>query len=326
MKGHTLGLRHRASINLEMALLISLLVLVCVASLSWIGIGIDNRYAEAAGALDVAGGVVSGPTDGTLIDNDGSYDIGWSGGQPPFQVVRSPQPDLSNHIGIADGITDRSYTIPEADLEPGDNYIGIIDSDGGMLPLPEPIVITAPTVLCAGGISLNNSPRSGVYTSLTPDVDITPTTPPDFEIFLTTYTTGDGLVFDFFSNYPVASIRVKGDDGTFNDYSFSSVFSASGLRASDYAPITSITFCFEEMLPPLPLVCPAQGFTTSTEAWVEIPQTDGSVPRNPMVWIQLADYAAPPVGWPETQVDPGTSEVLTGDALCVPCHGGAALP
>jgi hypothetical protein len=223
MKGHALGLPQRASLNLELSLLISLLVLVCVASLGWLGHGIANRYAEAAGALDIAGGVASGPTDGTSADNgDGSYDIGWNGGQPPFQVVRSPQPDLSNRVIIADGLPDRSYTVPETDLVDGDNYIGIIDSDGRQLE-DDPIHITLP-------------------------------------------------------------------------------------------------------LPPLPLVCSAQGFTTSTEAWVEIPQTDGSVPRNPLVWIQLADYAAPPVGWPDTQVDPDTGELLTADALCAPCHGGAVLP
>ncbi len=79
-------------------------------------------------------------------------------------------------------------------------------------------------------------------------------------------------------------------------------------------------------LPPLPLVCPTQGFTTATEAWVEIPRTDGSVPRNPLVWIQLADYAAPVAGWPEYQADPDTEEVLYADALCLRCHMATELP
>lgn len=210
-------MKHRGSLNLELSLLITLLVLVCVVSLSWMGSGIANQYAFATGALGVAGGV-SGPSDGTATDNgDGSWNIGWTGGQPPFQVVRSPQPDLSNRVPIGAPTSNRSYTVLPSDLLPGDNYIGVVD--GGGKTLPTPIHIIAPL------------PK-----------------------------------------------------------------------------------------PALPLVCPEPTMTTAVAARVEVPPTDGSGPRNPLVWISLADYAAPPVGWPDTQIDPATGTTLSNDSLCLRCH------
>lgn len=146
MKGTELGrrnLKHRASLNLEMALLISLLVLAVAASLSWMAPGIANQFNSAAAALGVSGGSSSGPSDGSSSDNgDGSHEITWDDGVPPFDIVRSTQPDMSSPITIVEDIPDRSYTIQPIDLLPGDNFIDIIDGNGDRLPTP--ITITIP--------------------------------------------------------------------------------------------------------------------------------------------------------------------------------------
>jgi hypothetical protein len=208
----------RGGINLELALIISLLVLVAVMTLSLSGHGIANHYAEAAGFL-TGGAVVEAPSNGAAEDNgDGSYTIRWDGGEAPFEIIRSTQPDMSSPE-IIGSTPDRSYAVLPM---PGENNYQIIDGDGRTLPAPVEIV---------------------------------------------------------------------------------------------------------RPLPPLPLVCgdPSAGLLTATTACVEIPPTN-SGPRNPMVWITLADYAAPPAGWPEYQADPDTGELLYYDALCLRCHDGAALP
>jgi len=75
-----------------MALLIMLLALAVIVGLEWMGDGINNTYAEAAGLFGVAGGV-SGPADTTQTDNgDGTYNIGWSGGTPPFTIIEDGTP------------------------------------------------------------------------------------------------------------------------------------------------------------------------------------------------------------------------------------------
>jgi len=139
MKGLTLG--NRASLNLELALLMMLLVLAIVSALGPLGQGIANIYNSASGSFDIAGGTTSGPDGGGAADSGGgSYEIGWSGGTPPFQVIRSVQPDLSDPV-IAGSTPGRSYTVLP---EPGFNYYQVIDGDGRRLPAP--VVITLPPV------------------------------------------------------------------------------------------------------------------------------------------------------------------------------------
>lgn len=144
MRGYGLGLRHRASINLEMALLIALLVLAVVGSLTWMGPGIANQFLSAAGALDTAGGTSSGPTvSQPPVDNgDGTWTIGpIGGGVPDYTIIRDDDQLMPSPITI--GITPGpDYTIQPIDLLPGDNYIDIIDDNGDRLPTP--IVITIP--------------------------------------------------------------------------------------------------------------------------------------------------------------------------------------
>ncbi|MBN2840960.1 MAG: hypothetical protein JXP37_08415, partial [Coriobacteriia bacterium] len=106
--------------------------------------------------------------------------------------------------------------------------------------------------ICEGGVKLDNSPGSGTYTASSPDVEVTSTTPSDFQIVLAVYDTAQGQVFDFTSNYPVASVAVKGGD-TYNDYSYDPpVYSGTGLHAPAnasgyYADISHIIFCFGEL-------------------------------------------------------------------------------
>lgn len=129
--------RNRASLDLELALIISLLVLVAVASLGWMGSGIANQYTAGATAVEVAN--YTSPTAGGSTDNgDGSHDIGWSGGEPPFDIIRSDAPDMTAPEDI--GTTpEQSYTVLP---EPGENFYQIIDGDGRSL--PSPILITLP--------------------------------------------------------------------------------------------------------------------------------------------------------------------------------------
>ena len=135
--------KDKASLNLELALIIALLVLSTVFGLQQVGSAINTSFLEAAGALEIAGGT-SGPTNGSVspIPNpDGSYDIGWDNGTPPYEIVRATLPDMSDQVVI--GTTpETTYTIPADELQEGDNYIGIID-DGGRVLTP-PIVIVTP--------------------------------------------------------------------------------------------------------------------------------------------------------------------------------------
>jgi len=149
----------RASLNLEMALLITLMILTCVIGLSFIGAGVANQYASATGKLDVAG-AVSGPSAGSSTDNgDGSFGIGWTGGTPDFTIKRGALPDLSDAVVIG-STPSNSYTVLPGDLQPGDNYIGIIDGEGRRL--PQPI-----------HIGIDPVDNTAVYT----EVSVLPTTP-----------------------------------------------------------------------------------------------------------------------------------------------------
>ncbi len=145
MKGLDPGLARsteRAGISLELALMIALLVLACVLSLSLMGPGIANQFTAAAGALGVAGGTSSGPSNGGSSDNgDGSHTIAWDGGVPDFGIIRDDNPAMDSPDAIG-STPDRSYTIQPIDLLPGDNYIDLIDGNGDRLPVP--IVISIP--------------------------------------------------------------------------------------------------------------------------------------------------------------------------------------
>lgn len=125
-------------INLELSLMIMLLVLVCVLAVSPLGSGIANQYAAAAGFLTGAASYTSPTVSQPPVDNgDGSHEIRWDNGEPPFQIIRSTQPDMSNPE-IVGSTPDRSYTVIP---DPGKNYFGIIDNRGAKVP---PIEITAP--------------------------------------------------------------------------------------------------------------------------------------------------------------------------------------
>ncbi len=104
--------------------------------------------------------------------------------------------------------------------------------------------------ICAGGVKLDENPRSGTYTEGTSFTEETPTTPSDYSITITTYAGPDGaMLMDFTSNYPVSQVKVKGsDDALFYNYS-PAVYSATGLHApvnasGKYADISHIVFCF----------------------------------------------------------------------------------
>jgi uncharacterized repeat protein (TIGR01451 family) len=106
--------------------------------------------------------------------------------------------------------------------------------------------------ICEGGVKLDGDPRSGTYTISTSNVEVTPTTPTDFEITITTYDNGAGMMFDFTSNYPVGHVGVKGGNTGYNDYYYDPpVYSGTGLHApvnpsGKYADISHIIFCFGE--------------------------------------------------------------------------------
>lgn len=158
MKGYRLRNTTRAGVNLELALVIMLLVLACVASLSWMGTAIASEFRSASALL------VGGVSGGTISDNgDGTMEIGWDGGDAPFTIIRGSDPALSDAV-IEGATPDHSYTVLPF---PGDNYYQVEDSDGDRL--DEPIGYTAPTVrwyhsLCAdmdagfGGAPLPENP------------------------------------------------------------------------------------------------------------------------------------------------------------------------
>ncbi|MDO8879735.1 MAG: SpaA isopeptide-forming pilin-related protein, partial [Coriobacteriia bacterium] len=106
--------------------------------------------------------------------------------------------------------------------------------------------------ICEGGVKLDGDPRSGTYTITTADVEVTPTTPTDFEITISTYDNGAGMLFDFTSNYPVTHIGVKGGNTGYSDYYFDPpATSGTGLHApmnpsGKWADISHIIFCFGE--------------------------------------------------------------------------------
>ena len=149
----------RASLNLEMALLIMLLALAVVFGLEIVGSSINDTYAEAAGMFGIAGGI-SGPADTTQTDNgDGTWTIGWDGGTPPFTIIEDGTPidtdDVSPYI----------YT-----PTPGEHEIIIEDGDGNQ---SEPVVILvdtltltehstnpsySPGMITINGAQLNGSP------------------------------------------------------------------------------------------------------------------------------------------------------------------------
>ncbi|MDO8847415.1 MAG: SpaA isopeptide-forming pilin-related protein [Coriobacteriia bacterium] len=110
--------------------------------------------------------------------------------------------------------------------------------------------------ICAGGVKLDENPRTGTYTWDTANTEETPTTPSDYSITITTYPGPDGaMLMDFTSNYPVAQVKVKGSDGAlFYNYS-PAVTSATGLHApvnasGKYADISHIVFCFGTIVTP----------------------------------------------------------------------------
>ncbi len=110
--------------------------------------------------------------------------------------------------------------------------------------------------ICVGGVKLDNDPRSGTYTAASSKSVVTPTTPSDFEIVITTHSTDLGMTFDFVSNYPVASLYVKGGTNS-TLYSFNPpVMAGEGLhaplnsRSGKYFDISHIIFCFGEIPEP----------------------------------------------------------------------------
>jgi len=110
--------------------------------------------------------------------------------------------------------------------------------------------------ICEGGVKLDNNPRTGTYTWDTPGTEEAPGAPLDYSITITTYMTDDGMMFDFVSNYPVASIGVKGTNA-YEDYTYDPpVYSGTGLHApmnessGYYADISHIIFCFGEIEEP----------------------------------------------------------------------------
>jgi len=132
---------HRASLNLEMALLIMLLVLSCVMGLSWMGFGIANVFNGTTDLLTAGG--ESGPGNGSATDNgDGTATITWTGGTGPFLIRRNVLPvfDGTQPI-VADNLPSQSYT---GIVPPGDVYLSIEDSEGRSYTLPSIIHITDP--------------------------------------------------------------------------------------------------------------------------------------------------------------------------------------
>ncbi len=127
-----------------------------------------------------------------------------------------------------------------------------------LAPLQQPVApaalsaeLACSTPVCMGGVKLDESPRDGVYVWNTPHTVETPTTPGDYRIVLDTYSTADGMKFDFTSNYPVELVIVKGGSSE-KTYSYDpAVYSGTGLHAprnasGRYADVSHIIFCFGE--------------------------------------------------------------------------------
>ncbi len=128
-------------INLELALLLSLLVLVAMMALTLTGSGIANQYAGAAGFLTGGESYISPDNGGATDNGDGSHTITWEGNAPPFQIIRADDPAMTDPE-IVGSTPEHSYAVLPM---PGDNYYQIIDGSGGQL--PEPISIQRPFVL-----------------------------------------------------------------------------------------------------------------------------------------------------------------------------------
>lgn len=119
--------KNRGSINLELALIITLLVLVAVISLSFMAYGISDQFNEAGSYL--VGG--SGPDGLASADNgDGTYTLTWNPGTPPYTVYQSANPDMSGAVAAVDG--DGDDTDESALITPpvGDSYYQIEDGNG----------------------------------------------------------------------------------------------------------------------------------------------------------------------------------------------------
>jgi len=157
---------------------------------------------------------------------------------------------------------------PAEQPEPVEDPASVAEPEGGIVELQASVEAPVATVaalvapakadkdeddnswICAGGVKLDGSPRTGTYTWDTSGTEETRTTPLDYEIRISTETTDDGMVMSFTSNYPVTKVRVKGGDD-YTDYNYSpGVLSESGLHApvnasGKYADISHIVFCFD---------------------------------------------------------------------------------
>ena len=188
--------------------------------------------------------------------------------------------------------------------------------------------------VCEGGVKLDNDPRTGTYTIDSSKSVVTPTTPDDFEITITTYTTDDGMMFNFTSNYPVSHIGVKGGNTGYNDYNYDpAVYSDTGLHApvnpsGKYADISHIIFCFGEVEEPESHVIvrkfrdlDADGERDGGEDWLEgftFRLERGESETGPWTLVDeittsgangQADFGMQPMGWYRI------TEMLTGDQI-----------
>ena len=136
--------KERASLNLEMALLIMLLALAVVFGLQIVGGAINDTFLETAGALGIAGGSFEGTLPDSTNNGDGSYTIGWDGGTPPFDVIE-------DGVVIGDDIPSSPYTYTPM---PGTHEVVIEDGDGNQ---SEPIIITETPyhIVAVGGTPLS---------------------------------------------------------------------------------------------------------------------------------------------------------------------------
>ena len=132
--------KDRASLNLEMALLIMLLALAVVFGLQIVGGAINDTFLETAGALGIAGGSFEGTLPDSTNNGDGTYTIGWEGGDAPFDVIEDGSV-------IADDTTP-PFTYTPA---PGVHEIIIRDSDGD-LSAPITVVGLSPIVSVSAGV------------------------------------------------------------------------------------------------------------------------------------------------------------------------------
>jgi len=92
----------------------------------------------------------STPSAGSGSDNgDGSYQLSWTGGRPPFQIIRDTDPAMTSPA-IEASVPSRNYTVQPTDP---DNYYQVIDSGGNRLPQPIHIVGTSVHLLTAADLS-----------------------------------------------------------------------------------------------------------------------------------------------------------------------------